>query len=592
MTDKVIYSIATILTWMGWFSLLRAVWFGVSLSSPGNDRGALIQKLISSSLMAGVGLLVGSIFARPEHGGFGLPLVWFVMPWSAWLIAIGSIITIARLIQAYQGITSEEKSARLKGALIPLIATVLGMILYWHWVERLHNAVAASTDLLWVYEDNKIVILKGSIVLSPEKAVAVIALAVAAVGMMAFAGRAAKSRGVSKAIVSQIALIAGSIVFGLPFAFLVITSFKEDRDMSSPNGIVWVPRVQQTVPYFDPKDPLYEATYEGNTVQGNVIERRQDGTVRVDIFKPMSIRGITFDAKLSALKEIPKEAPVVSADVGGIQGQGMIVEEMEDGRKRVKFLRPETVKDKEAVFEPAQVEPVREVGLRWQNYPEALSFLPPETHNGLVYLKNTLILVVFSVIGTILSSSIVAYAFSRMKFPGQKPLFAILLSTMMLPGAVTLLPQFLIFRQLGWIDTLYPLWVPAFFGSAFNIFLLRQFFLNIPMELEDAAKIDGCSYLKTFWSVMLPQIKPALAVIAIWTLMGAWNNFMGPLIYVNSPEQMPLSYALQLFQGDRASEPGLLMAFATLCMLPVLALFFFAQRYFIEGVTLSGLGGR
>ena len=210
-----------------------------------------------------------------------------------------------------------------------------------------------------------------------------------------------------------------------------------------------------------------------------------------------------------------------------------------------------------------------------------------------MYLKNTLILVLLNVAGTLLSSSVVAYAFSRMQFPGRNVVFGILLSTMMLPGAVTLLPQFLIWRDLHAIDTLYPLWVTAFFGSAFNIFLLRQFFMQIPMELEDAAKIDGCTYIKTFWDIMLPQIKPALAVIAIWTFMAAWNNFMGPLIYINSPEHMPLSYGLQLFQGDRgADEPGLVMAFATMCMAPVLVLFFFCQRYFIEGVTLSGLGGR
>jgi multiple sugar transport system permease protein len=163
---------------------------------------------------------------------------------------------------------------------------------------------------------------------------------------------------------------------------------------------------------------------------------------------------------------------------------------------------------------------------------------------------------------------------------------------MMLPGAVTLLPTFLIFRQLGWIDTLYPLWVPTFFAGAFNVFLLRQFFMSIPMELEDAAKIDGCSFLRTFWQVMVPQVKPALAVIAIWTFMGAWNNFMGPLIYVNSPENMPIAYAVQLFQGQRGGEQHLMMAFATMAMLPVLVLFFFAQKYFIEGVTLSGFGGR
>ena len=163
---------------------------------------------------------------------------------------------------------------------------------------------------------------------------------------------------------------------------------------------------------------------------------------------------------------------------------------------------------------------------------------------------------------------------------------------MMLPAAVTLLPTFLIFKYMGWIDTLYPLWVPAFFAGAFNVFLLRQFFMTVPKELEDASKIDGCSYFGTFWRVMMPQIKPALAVIAIWTFMGVWNNFMGPLVYINSPEHMPVAYAVQLYQGQRGGEPGLLMAFATMAMLPVLALFFFAQKYFIEGVTLSGLGGR
>jgi multiple sugar transport system permease protein len=306
----------------------------------------------------------------------------------------------------------------------------------------------------------------------------------------------------------------------------------------------------------------------------------------------MSIRGLTLEVSRAELKEIPRDAPIVTAKIEGQAIQGIVIENLEDGQQRVKVTAPPAMRDKEHVFLPSQVEPVREVGLNWQNYPEALGYLPPETHSGLVYLKNTLVIVMLSIIGTLLSSSIVSYAFSRMKFPARNQLFGLLLATMMLPGAVTLLPQFLIFRYFGWIDTLYPLWVPAFFGSAFNIFLLRQFFMNIPMELEDAAKIDGCTYLKTFWSIMLPQIKPALAVIFLWTFLGAWNNFMGPLIYINSPENMPLSYALQLFAGDRGGEPGYLMAFATLSMLPVLAIFFAFQKYFVEGVTLSGLGGR
>ncbi len=162
---------------------------------------------------------------------------------------------------------------------------------------------------------------------------------------------------------------------------------------------------------------------------------------------------------------------------------------------------------------------------------------------------------------------------------------------MMLPGAVTMMPVFLIFRAAGWVDTLRPLWVPSFFGSAFSIFLLRQFFLTIPNDLEDAAKIDGCSYFSIYWRIMLPLIKPALAAITIMTFMGAWNNFMGPLIYISSPENMPLAYALQLFQTARGGEPGLLMAASTMVMLPVLVLFFFTQRYFIQGVTLTGIKG-
>jgi multiple sugar transport system permease protein len=187
------------------------------------------------------------------------------------------------------------------------------------------------------------------------------------------------------------------------------------------------------------------------------------------------------------------------------------------------------------------------------------------------------------VLGTVLSSSLVAYGFARLKWPGRDWLFGILLATMMLPDAVTMMPRFLIFRDLGWVDTLRPLWVPSFFASAFNVFLLRQFFMGIPKELEDAAKIDGCSYFRTYWSIMMPLVKPAIASVTI---------FMGPLIYISSPERMPLSYVLQLYNSAHSSSPELLMAATTMVMLPVLILFFFTQRYFIEGISLTGLGGR
>ena len=227
----------------------------------------------------------------------------------------------------------------------------------------------------------------------------------------------------------------------------------------------------------------------------------------------------------------------------------------------------------------------------WHNYARALQFLPPETKHGLMYFWNTLYISIMSIIGTVLAASLVAYSFARLRWPGRDLIFVVLLATMMLPGAVTMIPVFLIFKYLGWVDTLRPLWVPAFFGGAFNIFLLRQFFMTIPRDLEDAAKIDGCSFFGIYWRIMLPLIKPALAAIIIMTFMGAWNNFMGPLIYISSPERMPLAYALQLYQSAHSTEYNLLMAAATLVVVPVVLLFFFTQRYFIQGVTLTGIKG-
>jgi len=235
---------------------------------------------------------------------------------------------------------------------------------------------------------------------------------------------------------------------------------------------------------------------------------------------------------------------------------------------------------------------VRHFSPRWRNYVEALQFLPPETRYGLVFLANTLIIAILSVFGTVLSCSLVAYSFARLRWPGRDFMFGILLATMMLPAAVTMMPTFLIFRSLGWVDTLLPLWAPSFFGSAFSVFLLRQFFMGVPRELEEAARIDGCGYISTYWRIMLPQVRPALAAVSIMTFMGAWNNYMGPLIYVSSPLKMPLAYALQLFQSSYGGEPGMLMAAAALVVTPVILLFFFTQKYFVEGISLTGMGGR
>lgn len=267
------------------------------------------------------------------------------------------------------------------------------------------------------------------------------------------------------------------------------------------------------------------------------------------------------------------------------------VKEVEDGQWVVGFVRQMGDFTTHARVSAEELTPSLHPALMWKNFRDVSKFMPPEYHDGLVPLWNTIYLTVLSIIGTILSSSLVAFSFARLRWPGRDVLFVVMLATMMIPGAVTMLPVFLIYRWLGWVDSLKPLWVASFFGNGFNIFLLRQFFLTIPNELEDAARIDGCSYLGIYWHVMLPLVKPALAALTVFTFMGTWNNFMGPLIYISSPEKMTISYALQLFQGVHGGEPSLMMAAGTLVMLPVMIVFFFSQRYMIEGVTLTGMKG-
>ena len=202
------------------------------------------------------------------------------------------------------------------------------------------------------------------------------------------------------------------------------------------------------------------------------------------------------------------------------------------------------------------------------------------------------IITIACIIGQTLSASLVAFGFSRMRFPGRNVLFIMVLSTMMLPVQVTQIPTFVLFTHLRWIDTLKPLIIPAFFGGgAFFIFLLRQFFMTLPSELEDAAKIDGCGPLGIYWNVALPLSKPALATVAVFSFMGHWNDFMGPLIYVQSMENKTLALGLNSFKSLHGTEYHLLMAASIAVLLPVLVIFFSAQKYFVQGIVLSGIKG-
>ena len=575
MSGPTAFLIGTLLTWFGWGALVRAAFLGLKavLGLEAHLRAARVRGAGIACAVAAVCLLAAATLHLTPRAGPAVPLVWVLMPFTGWLVVASVAFAAGRACQAWTALSAEESRRRL-GSVVVWIAVGAGS---W-WLFR---ATAGEAQ-----------VFRGSIPISMPIAGALVALALATIFAIVAVGRATRARGWTKAAAAHAALIAGSIVFVIPFVWLVVTSFKEDRDMSSVNGIVWIPRVQVTMPFDDPADPLFEADYKGRSVQGSVEDTLPNGHVMLEISRPFSLTGIRIEADRGKLRRIPKDAPVDTATFEGRKVKALEAENLSDGRVRLRILEPKALLGTEFTVLPGDTEPVMVTGLRTRNYSDALDFLPPQANMGLTYLRNTLILVVMTLIGTIMSSAFVGYGFSRLRFPGKNGLFAVLLSTMMLPGAVTMLPSFLIFRQLGWIDTLYPLWVPSFFASAFNVFLLRQFFLNIPMELEDAAKIDGCSYMRTFWQVMLPQIKPAIAVIAIWTFMGSWNNFMGPLIYISSPEHMPIAYALQLFQTDRGSEPGLTMAFATMSTVPVVLLFFFAQKYFIEGVQLTGLGGR
>jgi multiple sugar transport system permease protein len=206
-----------------------------------------------------------------------------------------------------------------------------------------------------------------------------------------------------------------------------------------------------------------------------------------------------------------------------------------------------------------------------------------------LFFRNTLVVCTLTVIGTILSSSLVAYGFSILRWRGRDTIFFIMLATMMLPGQVTMIPVFLIWRQLGLIDTFAPLIVPAFCGSPFFIFLFRQFFLTIPRDLIEAARMDGASELRIWGGVVMPLAIPAVAMVGLFSFLGAWNDFLRPLIYLADQSRYTLSLGLAMFRTQYGSEYGQMMAVATLMVIPIIALFFFTQKTFIQGIKTSGM---
>jgi multiple sugar transport system permease protein len=370
-----------------------------------------------------------------------------------------------------------------------------------------------------------------------------------------------------------------SFLFLVPFVWLVITSLKPiEQSMTMPP--TWIPRAY----YADVGAGRTEVTLDYRAVQtGAVVEVTDDENAGKQVFYS--------DEQL----ERAVAEGVSSASVRVLyrveRGWWRATEKLPRGAKagtnpRWRFVAPENIQSR--------------IVFRWENYPDALNRLDggsddPESlaskHRVSFgrFTANSLIICVLGVIGTVLSNAIVAYGFARIRWKGRDAFFAITLATMMVPFPVLMVPLYGVFKELNMIGTLMPLWVPAWFGSAFNIFLMRQFFRAIPEELSEAARIDGCSEWTIFWRIILPLSKPVLATAGVLHFLHAWNDFMGPLLYLTRKETFPLSLALQSFQAQNGGvQWHHLMAASTVTVIPVIVLFFLAQKTFVQGIATTG----
>jgi len=224
--------------------------------------------------------------------------------------------------------------------------------------------------------------------------------------------------------------------------------------------------------------------------------------------------------------------------------------------------------------------------LQWSNYPEAVTYI-----SFFLYLRNTLTIAVLATLGSLISCSLVAYSLARIPWPGRNFLFIFTVATLMLPFQVTLIPLFVVYSRLGWVNSFLPLIVPHWFGSALYIFLLRQFFMTIPMELSEAARIDGAGEFRIYWQVILPLAKAALATVAIFEFIARWRDYLGPLIYLSNQKLYTLSLGIYEYRSQYGAEWGLLMAASVLITLPIIVLFFFLQKTFVQGIALTGIKG-
>lgn len=336
-----------------------------------------------------------------------------------------------------------------------------------------------------------------------------------------------KKRNLVIRILSLIVLAIGAIMVTMPLAWMVLSSLKSP-EQGNKMPPEWLPKAAEKVTLDDQEYFVYEMPVDGQIKK--LVLLQKNGAM-----------GIFVDP------ENPQEKYELRVNDG---------------------------------------ERVMKLHFNWENYAKALTMVPFGR-----YLINTLIVVVFGTIGTVISCVLVAYGFTRFRAKGLKTLFMIVLGTIMLPTQVTLIPTFIIFKTIGWYDTLLPLIVPAFFANAWDIFLFRQFFMSIPLELDDAAKIDGAGPWQILWHIILPQSKPVIITVTIFSILYAWNDFFNPLIYLQSEKNWTISLGLQMFNAIYRNNDVYLLAASVVTLIPIVILYFVAQRYFIQGVVVSGIKG-
>jgi len=347
-------------------------------------------------------------------------------------------------------------------------------------------------------------------------------------------------------------LVVLSVVFMVPFLWMVGTSLKvESKIQSEPLNLV-------------PQAPYIER--EGWWVQVRPVEVKE-GLQVVQVQEPYVVRGGRVVEKGSAADVKSGAAAPTTKPAGAKKAV-----ELWDEKSNTLAISPSEMKDR--------------LFLNTDNYSQALRRSPFGR-----FIVNTLVICLLAVTGTVLSCSLVAYGLSCVEWRGRELLFWVMLRTMMLPAQVTMIPVFMTFKHLGWINTILPLVVPTFLGNAFFVFLLRQFYRSVPKELIEAARIDGCGELSIWARIMLPLSRPALAVVALFTFINSWNDFLGPLIYLHREKKYTMSIGLAMFQGQYNGDWGQLMAMSLLMTLPIVVIFFFTQKTFIQGVKLSGIKG-